>query len=637
MCVADSVMITPQKATVRPRVVLPHSGETVLLESAIEDLLAQSNYARIQVLGGAGAGKTTALRHLAAVLPPEANVTLIDDATEAPGPFLVVGGRVIFAGRKRLRDPAVTVLSLAPWTDDDLIEYLLAVSPDRCTSVMRRVALSPEKPLLAGNPTLWRMVLDELVADEMVVSIRQAIEWRLSRLFAAAKEREIAGAWCLAILTRDNPAAILLLQQLAKCDADFDRIRPLRHTFVQQILAAEHICNRLTATESCDALAMKLPEALVEEIARRVTNDDNLRQRLLLVLEREHRRFHPQAASILHAAGTKWRPADDRAHYLRGGHFRGAVWPGVRFAKSAVLRPRSDLSDADLTDANLQDANLDETHLAGAILVRANLRGASLKMAAAGSIDLSDADLTNAVMDWANLKKACLERTVLNGASLIAINLEGGNLRGADFRNANLTSSVLADCQIEDANFSDANMHHVNVAGLRLRLATFSAVWLPEANLMGCDLEGVEWPEANLFRATLKDAFLTGSSMPRADLREANLRGAGLADIQWEGADLSGADLRGCTFHMGSTRSGLVGSPYPGHGSKTGFYTDDYFDQGYKAPEEIRKANLCGADLRGAKIDKVDFYLVDLRRALYDASATEHLQRCGAILVERSH
>ena len=82
--------------------------------------------------------------------------------------------------------------------------------------------------------------------------------------------------------------------------------------------------------------------------------------------------------------------------------------------------------------------------------------------------------------------------------------------------------------------------------------------------------------------------------MPRADFREANLGGAGLADIQWEDADLRGADLRDCTFHMGSTRSGLVGSPYPGHGSKTGFYTDDYYDQGYKAP----RGNSQGQPLR---------------------------------------
>jgi hypothetical protein len=52
-----------------------------------------------------------------------------------------------------------------------------------------------------------------------------------------------------------------------------------------------------------------------------------------------------------------------------------------------------------------------------------------------------------------------------------------------------------------------------------------------------------------------------------------------------------------------------VGSPIACEGSRTGFYTDDFEEQTFKSPEEIRKANLCNADLRGAKLDGVDFYL----------------------------
>jgi uncharacterized protein YjbI with pentapeptide repeats len=75
-----------------------------------------------------------------------------------------------------------------------------------------------------------------------------------------------------------------------------------------------------------------------------------------------------------------------------------------------------------------------------------------------------------------------------------------------------------------------------------------------------------------------------------------------------------------------------VGSPIVCEGSKAGFYSDDYEDKYFKRPEEIRKANLCGADLRGAKIDGLDFYLVDLRGAKLDALQLEHVRRCGAIL-----
>ena len=120
--------------------------------------------------------------------------------------------------------------------------------------------------------------------------------------------------------------------------------------------------------------------------------------------------------------------------------------------------------------------------------------------------------------------------------------------------------------------------------------------------------------------------------MPRANLTGATLRGAGLADIDWEEACLRNADLRNVNFHLGSSRSGLVSSPIASEGTRTGFYTDEFEEQSFKAPEEIRKANLCRADLRGAKIDGTDFYLVDLRGALYDAEQAEHFRRCKAIL-----
>jgi uncharacterized protein YjbI with pentapeptide repeats len=123
--------------------------------------------------------------------------------------------------------------------------------------------------------------------------------------------------------------------------------------------------------------------------------------------------------------------------------------------------------------------------------------------------------------------------------------------------------------------------------------------------------------------------------MPGADFSGADLRGAGLADIDWEGADLRRAVLKDCTFHLGSSRSGLVNSPIAGEGSRTGFYGDEFDQQVFRRPEEIRKANLCNADLRDAVLDGTDFYLVDLRGAKYNVSQLEHFRRCGAILFDR--
>ena len=125
---------------------------------------------------------------------------------------------------------------------------------------------------------------------------------------------------------------------------------------------------------------------------------------------------------------------------------------------------------------------------------------------------------------------------------------------------------------------------------------------------------------------------MTSSSMRGASFRNADLSGAGLAEIDWEGADLRDADLSHATFHLGSSRSGLVFHAPPMEGSRTGFYGDEYREREFKSPEVVRKANLCSADLRGAKIDQCDFYLVDLRGALCTPDQREHLRRCGAIL-----
>src|SRR5207244_3966412 len=107
-----------------------------------------------------------------------------------------------------------------------------------------------------------------------------------------------------------------------------------------------------------------------------------------------------------------------------------------------------------------------------------------------------------------------------------------------------------------------------------------------------------------------------------------------LGDIEWDRADLRGADLTEANFHMGSSRSGLVYGE-PSEGTRNGFYSDEYYDQSYRAPEDIRVASLRGADLRGAKVERTDFYLVDLRDARYTPAQAIWFRKCGAILEAR--
>jgi uncharacterized protein YjbI with pentapeptide repeats/energy-coupling factor transporter ATP-binding protein EcfA2 len=627
-------MIAPQTALVRPRVVSPISGEILpLVEVAAEQLAAGSRI--VQIFGGPGSGKSTALAHLAAVLPPASDLVFLDDPSVSNVATHASRLRVICAGRQRYPEigPVIVPLALAPWTDDDLIEYLRAVAPDRCANVMQRWAALADRQDLAGNPALVRAVADELLADDVLISLRVALQRIIADCLRDPEERRIAALFCLAILLRDEPNQKRYLDLIARLPEDLQRLRWLRHPLVQRLLAGEHTAGLLLRGAPCPFLAPLLPRPLVRELGWLAARDSLLADRLRAVYDGPQIVCHPQAASILFAADRTWRPESGRRAWLVGGSFAGAAWAGIQLPKTK--QGASDLSAANLTGADLRQAVLDGVDLRKAHLTGACLDKASLTGALAGEANLAGAHLIAAVAQRILLHRANLKGAILDDASLPGAELSQADLTGARFRKSDLTGAILLGCKIADADFTGANLSGCYLRELTLREAILDGATFHDADLTHCDLEGVRLEAPDFSEAALADALLTGSVLPGANFQRANLRGAGLADIHWEQADLRDADLRGATFHMGSTRSGLVGSPYPGHGSKTGFYTDDCHDQDYKLPEEIRKANLCGADLRGARLDGVDFYLVDLRGALLDDDALEQVVRTGGILYDR--
>ena len=622
-------MNCPLPAPVRPRVIAPETGDVLPLEEAIRPALTRGRGA-IEILGGPGSGKTTALEHLAAVLDPAENVLLLDEP-EAAGVAVEAHERlVVYSAGARHGHLTDTSFRLASWGDDDLIECLLAVQPARCQSVMRRVRAAADRRRLQGRPELWRIVLDRMAADESLDDIREALRREWQARCPDQQTHRAAGTYCLAILMGPDPTSR---------EHDVLRTPPLgprlskllRHRVVQVLVGAGELAAELTPGGPFYWLTRRLPRDLVQETAALIAPHAPALQRLRELVGGPQRECHAMAASLLHsllrAAGTGWVPQHRPPPCLRGAYLDHAAWPGVHLSEA-------DLRRANLTAADLTEAFLDKADLRAACVRHAILRGASLRGVKAAGADFGGADLSHANLHVADFSRADLTETNLEDASLEDAVFREARVSGARFTGARLAGASFLRAEIGTADFSGADLSSANLAEADLREAALAGATLCRANLAAGNLEDIHVPLANLEEARLTSAWLTGSSLRGANLRKADLRGAALADVDWEEADLREADLRECTFHMGSSRSGLVDSPIASEGTRTGFYSDNYDQQHFRAPEEIRKANLCRADLRGANVTGVDFYLVDLRGARYTDRQAEHFRRCGAILVD---
>lgn len=613
--------ILPAIPPVRPRVV--YDGDDRPLDEVVEELLADGACGVVELSGESGSGKTTALSLLAARFGDSAKLQLVDNPTDDELQSLSVNHLCVIGSTMRLKRPDLR-LPLAPWGADQMIEYLLDVCPAACGSVMSRLGPAASR---GWSTYMATILLDRFIANPMACNPQ-------FELYEHVKEQldlqqlEAAQELCLTLLipTRGRRALDAMTAWRDRKIAAKVRFSLLALSSVTPHLAADALLAALTSKSG--VLPESLPHDLLEVAAPRCRETpgvlDYLRQAIDDPVERAS---HPAIASLLAAADRAWSPAPttDLRRHFHSAQFRQVEWPKI------------DLRGADLRNADFSNAQLKFARLSGAELPRANFYGANLQAA-----DLMHANGLQAIFNAANLSQANLTDAKfisgefvaanLRDAELFRVNLRDAHLIAATLAGANLASSILTQAKLQDADFTGANLRSANLYGVDLRTALLAGANMENANLAAANLEDVRFADANLRGAKLTSAHLTGSSMPRAHLYGADLGNANLAEIDWENADLRNADLRGATFHMGSSRSGLVNSPIALEGNMTGFYNDDYEDRVFKRPEEIRKANLRGADLCGAKLGNVNFYLVDLRDAKLDPDALRHARNCGAIL-----
>jgi len=598
--------------------------ECRLLEEVLQELVDEMPRALVRIVGPVGGGKTRAVGHLAAVFAHDERFAFFDDATPheiqhcRDKPFVVVTGRT---GKV---EEAVD-LRLAPWGVDELIEYLFSTNREQCGSVMARLGTAARESWL---PQIATLVLDRFAADPSAVDPVEELYRHICQCLPRPEDMAIICRFCLAVLTVKG-------KQLERAAIDMrnagflDEVPAvLGDRRLQRRLAAETVFASLVAGTPTE-IEQTLPREVVESVGTLCRSSAAACEFLRTVLKSAKRdgRGKPMAASILHAADPTWRPGRRWRNrwLLRGACFRGAHWPGVHLQHADLAGV--DFTSAHLEQASLAYANLGQACFDGAILPSANLEGVE-----ATSASFSMADLRGARLDKARLHLADFSGADLSGASLVEAVLGASNLSSSRLSGANLSWAELRGATLDDVDLTGVTLVAADLNAADLRTASLAGANLESALLARAQMEDLHLPDARMWMCNLRGAFLTGSVMPRADLRSADLSGAHLAEIDWEGANLICADLSGATFHMGSSRSGLVGSPIACEGSKTGFYGDDFHDMHFKRAEEVRKANLRGADLRGARLSNLDLYLVDLRDARLDPEQLDYARQCGAIL-----
>ena len=611
--------ITPKLATVRPRIISPNTGDALVLEDFARTLATQQGQ-RLELVGGRGSGKTTALAHLAAL--PDADQFYLIDNLESESVPSVPAEKLLIYTRSPQRGATADEFQkqLAEWTKDDLIEYLLAGFPEQCASVVARFQEQSGLEKLSGNPQLICLVVAELAKDE-TIELQQALIQALHRCVDTPELRKQAGECAVQNIVTNVKGQGLESAEPGPFSERPVLSRVLAQHCAQLHFAVDHVVPQLKKKPQKYAL---LPRDFIEELADAATRDRDLLEALKSVFDKRTKTNKAVAGSILHRADPLWRPRCRSRLELKQGYFEYAKWHGINL-EHALLRSadlsHADLSNAQLAEVNLKDASLRYANLHNACMIKSVGDGAEFAHA-----NLQNAQLAGGRFCEADFSSADLRRVSASQARFLDADLRSANLAGGHFESASFSGADLSNANLEGANFRNATMVEVKLQDTKLDAADFSKA------AMRCNLEGATIREGIFEGAGLRRSLFTGSYMPNVNMRKARLIGAGLADIDWEGADLRDADLSRCSFHLGSSRSGLVGSPYASHGTRTGFYSDEYDTNAYKTPEEVRKANLCGANLAGAKVTKTDFYLVDLRGALYDKQQEAHFRSCRAIL-----
>ena len=518
-------------------------------------------------------------------------------------------------------DPKVAsslTLNIAPWDRDDVIQYLLLCYPERCAAVLSRIGPA-DYGIVRGGPSVWQCIIEAILSmshEVIFMGILESILMsKLPRVSTSLTRRESMEWLGDQLLIPDSLNRLMLLSD-----------DPVYHTLlsVPQLrlqIEADRFAKLLQLSNK-RILQTPRSSELLTEVSQRLKGSTKVTDFLRRCV---YQSYASMAASLLIQIDPSWKPSKGGSYefqhaYLARARWREVLLDGVKFG------------NANLSDIDLDESLLTRSFFGSDICDRASFVDARMKGTTANKSSFVDSNFFRAEMLESKWKECDLRFSNFSGANFGGSAFTKCDLSETSFRACVAGSVLFSECKLGGADFTDAQLQGASLQVHDLREAVFCRTNLSKANLHQAILESLRMQRCNLDRALLSEANLSGTAMTECSLQEANLVNARLAEVDWELCDLKGADLRGVTFHYGSTRCGIVNSPYPSHGTRTGFYTDDREDLYFQTPEAIRKASLVGCDLRGANIAGVDFYLVDLRDAILEFEQRKQIAASGGIL-----
>ena len=590
-------------STVRPRVQKSIGGEALRLEDAMAGWTREGARGTVRLGGPAGMGKATTLAYWGRQGKSGCLVLHEPDPEELR--LASTRGLVLYTSQDAEIEPTLGGLDMAPWGADEVLEYLLASHQEQVADVLMRLRGSSLSDLTSGCPELIVAVLDRMAADTALVDPKQALRGFLYGLEPGPDCARYMGSFSLGFWDHASDKQVEAGLVSAPFQEGGRMPKLLGFKIVRTLLAADRV---RTAIDEGDWMTMHLLEdrwALVREVAALLDRNLDSQAALRQGLNDPSMQGLRVPVSILHATQAGWTPEDGEPLTLTGALLVGAQWANLH------------LDDSNLRSVDLRGANLRGVHFA------------RLK----GHFSCFDgADLTGAKMHEAHFWRAHFRGAVLDGADLSHATLRAPAMTGLQARGANFQGTQFIGGTLRGACLAGSDLSSANLAGLNLRETDLEGCNLSTAVLEGCSLQHKQMRGAKLPSANLRRCDLTGAQFSGAMLWGADLECAALADVNFAGANLRNVNFEGVAFQRGSTREGLLVGKPPLWGSITGFYSGDSSGLDSHAPEEIRTANFCRADLRGAEVHGADWYLVDLRAALYDSEQALHFEGCGAIL-----